>query len=317
MHAHVHNHGHANENCSPRNAHVLRISLFVTLAYIVVLVITGLKAHSLALISEAAHNVSDFLALLLSLFAVYMETRPPSATKTYGYSRAGVIAAFVNSAGLVLLAFYIFYEAFARLHKPVAIRPGLMIGVAAVGVAMNGIISLLLWTGSRDLNIRSSFLHMVGDTLSTAAVIVGGWTILVTGKYWIDSALSFGIGALILWSSFGIIRETLNILLEGLPRGMEYDKIATAIGAIPGVRHVHDLHVWSIGSQSHALSCHLAIADIPPSESEQILRNVQECVRVNFHIDHTTLQFEHEICDAANGCINTGPVPIHGDSPNQ
>ncbi len=183
-----------------------------------------------------------------------------------------------------------------------------MIAVAAVGVVMNGVISLLLWAGSHDLNIRSSFLHMLGDTLSTAVVIVGGWAIMVTGKVWIDSALSFGIGALILWSSFGIIRETLNILLEGLPHGMEYEKIANAIGAVPGVRHVHDLHVWSIGSQSHALSCHVTIADIPPSESERILRDVQDCLRTDFRIEHTTLQFEHEICEVAHGCV----VPVNG-----
>jgi cobalt-zinc-cadmium efflux system protein len=310
MHAHGHAHDHAQDySGGPNKARLLRVSLFLTLAYIVVLIVAGLRSHSLALISEAAHNVSDFLALLLSLFAVYMESRPPSATKTFGYSRAGVIAAFVNSAALVLLAFYIFYEAFARLHKPVVLHPGLMISVAAIGVAMNGIIALLLWAGSHDLNIRSAFLHMLGDTLSTAAVIVGGWAIMLTGKTWIDSALSIGIGALILWSSFGIIRETLNILLEGLPSGMEYERIAEAIGGVPGVRHVHDLHVWSIGSQMHALSCHVTIADIPPSESERILREVQACLRASFLINHTTVQFEHEVCEVANGCVMPGNAP--------
>lgn len=311
MHAHGHAHDHAHDHSGgPSKAGILRVSLLLTLAYIGVLVIAGLKSHSLALISEAAHNVSDFLALLLSLFAVYMESRPPNSTKTFGYSRAGVVAAFVNSAALVLLAFYIFYEAFERLHNPVALRPGLMIGVAAAGVAMNGVIALLLWAASHDLNIRSAFLHMLGDTLSTAAVIAGGWAIMVTGRTWIDSALSFGIGALILWSSFGIIRETLNILLEGLPSGMQYEKIADAIGAVPGVRHVHDLHVWSIGSQMHALSCHVTIDDIPPSESERILREVQTCLRATFSIHHTTVQFEHEICEVASGCVMPVNAPL-------
>jgi cobalt-zinc-cadmium efflux system protein len=305
-HAHAHNHepqySHAHDS-GPGKARVLQISLFLTLAYIAVLVVAGLKAHSLALMSEAAHNVSDFLALLLSLFAVYLESRPPSSTKTYGYSRAGVLAAFVNSAALVLLAFYILYEAFSRLQKPVSVHAGLMIGVAAAGVAMNGVIALLLWAGSRDLNIRSAFLHMLGDTLSTAAVIGGGWAIMLTGKTWIDSALSIGIAVLIFWSAIGIIRETINILLEGLPSGMEYKKIAEAIGEVQGVRAVHDLHVWSIGSQVHALSCHVIIPDIPPSESEKILHEVQELLKVSFCIEHTTLQFEHEVCDAANGCV--------------
>ncbi len=293
MHAHAH----------ARTSKVLRVSLALTMAYIVVLVISGLRAHSLALLSEAGHNVSDFLALLLSLAAVYLEQRPASATKTYGYSRAGVLAAFINAMTLVAIAFYIFYEAARRLINPVPVHAGLMIIVAAAGVLINGVISAMLWKSSKDLNIRSAFLHMIGDTLSTAAVIAGGWAIFATGQSWIDPALSFGIGAMILWSSFGIIRETLNILLEGTPRGMDLGQIEREIGAVAGVNDVHDLHVWSIGSASHALSCHISIADIPPSASEAILREVQERVRAKFQIHHTTIQFEHVVCDIAHGCV--------------
>ncbi|HET7186475.1 MAG TPA: cation diffusion facilitator family transporter [Terriglobales bacterium] len=282
---------------------VLKVSLVVTMAYIVLLVISGVRAHSLALLSEAGHNVSDFLALLLSLAAVYLEQRPPSATKTYGYSRAGVLAAFINAMTLVAIAFYIFYEAGRRLVTPVPVHPGLMIVVAAAGVLLNGVISILLWRSSKDLNIRGAFLHMLGDTLSTAAVIAGGWAILITGQSWIDPALSFGIGAMVLWSSFGIIRETLNILLEGAPRGMDLSHVGREIAAVAGVNDVHDLHVWSIGSESHALSCHISIADIPPSASEAILREVQERLRQKFRIHHTTIQFEHVVCDIAHGCV--------------
>jgi cobalt-zinc-cadmium efflux system protein len=153
------------------------------------------------------------------------------------------------------------------------------------------------------VNIRSALLHELGDTVSTAAVIVGGWAILLTGQYWIDSALSFGIGALILWSAFGIVRETLNILLEGTPRGMKVELIEAAMRSIDGVNDVHDLHVWSIGSETHALSCHIAIADIPPSASERILRDVKERLLHDFHIDHTTIQFEHVECETAHGCV--------------
>jgi cobalt-zinc-cadmium efflux system protein len=286
-----------------RTSKVLRVSLLATLIYIVLLVAAGLRAHSLALLSEAGHNLSDFLALLLSLFAVYMQTLPPSATKTYGYQRAGVLAAFVNALALVAIAFFIFWEAARRLYAPSQVAPRLMIVVAAAGVVMNGVIAALLWASSRDLNIRSAFLHMLGDTLSTAAVIVGGFGILLTGQSWIDPALSMAIGALILWSSWEIIRETLNILLEGTPRGIELERITAAIGSIPGVNHVHDLHVWSLGSESHALSCHISIQDIPPSESEHILRQVQERLRDGFKITHTTIQFEHVVCDVAHGCV--------------
>ena len=295
----MHAHGHGNSNPS----RVLSISALVTLAYILLLVIAGIRAHSLALLSEAGHNLSDFLALLLSLAAVYLQSRPPSSTKTYGYHRAGVLAALLNSGSLVIVSFLIFYEAFRRLQHPEEVHAGLMIFVAAAGVIMNGAIALMLYRTGRDVNIRSALLHELGDTLSTAAVIAGGWAIMLTGQYWIDSALSFGIGALILWSAFGILRETLNILLEGTPRGMSLSDVGDAIRSIEGVKDVHDLHVWSIGSETHALSCHIAIDDIPPSASERILRDVKDRLLAGFRIDHTTIQFEHVECEVAHGCI--------------
>src|SRR5262249_38779872 len=178
-----------------------------------------------------------------------------------------------------------------------------MMWVAGAGVIMNGAIAMLLYRSGGDVNIRSALLHEVGDTLSTAAVIAGGWAILITANYWIDSVLSVAIGVLILWSGFGIVRETLNILLEGTPRGMKLEKIELAIRSVAGVNDVHDLHVWSIGSETHALSCHISIADIPPSVSEGILRDVKACLSRDFHIDHTTIQFEHAVCEVAHGCV--------------
>jgi cobalt-zinc-cadmium efflux system protein len=296
MHMHSHSGGE-------RTSKVLRVSLVVTLAYIVLLAVAGVRAHSLALLSEAGHNLSDFVALLLSLVAVYLESRPPSATKTYGWHRAGVLAALVNAGSLVVVSFLIFYEAFRRLRSPEHVQAGLMIWVAAAGVVMNGVIALLLYRSSRDVNIRSALLHEIGDTVSTAAVIVGGWVILATGQYWIDSALSFGIGVLILWSGFGICRETLNILLEGTPRGIRLDRVEAAMRAVEGVNDVHDLHVWNIGSETRALSCHISIEDIPPSVSERILRDVKQRLHEEFRIDHTTIQFEHVICEVAHGCV--------------
>jgi cobalt-zinc-cadmium efflux system protein len=284
-------------------AGVLRFALLLTLGYIVLTVVAGIRAHSLALLSEAGHNVSDFLALALSLGAVYLQARPPNPHKTFGYQRAGVLAAFVNAAALVVIAGLIFYEAWQRLISPAPVHAPLMIAVAAVGVAMNGAIAFFLHRSGSDVNMRSALLHMVGDTFSTAAVIAGGWAILATGQSWIDPALSFGIGALILWSSFGIIRETLNILLEGTPRGMKVERVAEEVLKVEGVREVHDLHIWSLGSDSHALSCHIRIEDIPPSVSERILREVQQRLRQQFRIQHTTIQFEHVVCDVEHGCV--------------
>ena len=296
-------HLHAGDAGSENTSRVLRISLAVTLVYIVLLVIAGFRAHSLALLSEAGHNLTDFLALLMSWGAVYLQGRPPSAHKTYGYNRAGVLAAFVNGLTLVLISFYIWYEAFRRLQAPVKVDAHLMIWVAAAGVAMNGGITLLLMRGHRDINVRSALLHEIGDTLSTAAVIAGGVAIAYTGQHWIDPALSLGIGVMILWSSTGIIRESLNILLEGTPRGMDLARIETTICSVPGVCSVHDLHVWSIGSDTHSLSCHVGIEDMPASESAVILERIRAELYLRFHIQHTTIQFELNACDVTNGCV--------------
>ncbi len=308
-------HLHAGDARNATTSRVLRISLVVTLAYVVLLVVAGLRAHSLALLSEAGHNLSDFVALLMSWGAVYLQGRPPSARKTFGYRRAGVLVAFVNGLSLVLIAFYILYEAFRRLQTPVNVQAGIMIWVAAAGVVMNGAIAILLMRGHRDINLRSALLHEIGDTLSTAAVIIGGIMIALTGQRWIDPALSVGIGVMILWSSIGIIRESLNILLEGTPSGMELRRIEEIIRAIPGVNDVHDLHVWSIGSDTHSLSCHVAIADMPASESEGILRLIREQMGERFHIHHTTIQFELAVCEVADGCvIPISPGHQHGHS---
>lgn len=287
----------------PSTLRVLKLSIVATFIYIVVTVIAGIQARSLALLSEAGHNLSDLLALLLSWVAVYIQQRPPTSTKTYGYHRAGVLAAFVNAITLVGISFYLIYEAVHRVYEPVTVQPRVMMVVAGAGVVMNAVIAWALIRSGRDVNLRSAFLHEVGDTLSTAAVIVGGWVILRTGQEWIDPALTLGISALIIWSSFSIIRETLNILLEGTPRGLKLERIADAIAAVDGVEEVHDLHVWSLGSETHALSCHVSVADIRLSESERILRELNRDLARRFHIHHTTIQFEHAACE---GC----PIPV-------
>jgi cobalt-zinc-cadmium efflux system protein len=302
----MHVHAAPSSPGASRTKSVLRFSLVATLAYVVVTFVAGLRAHSLALLSEAGHNASDFLALLLSFAAVYFQTRPATHAKTFGYQRAGVLAAFINAASLIVISIWIGIEAVHRLSAPVAVQPRLMMIVAAAGVVMNGVIATLLWGVARDINMRSAFLHMAGDTLSTAAVIAGGAGILFTGQYWIDPVLSLLIAALILWSSIGIVRETLNILLEGTPRDCSLPEIRSGMEAVEGVINVHDLHVWSLGSQSRALACHVCIADIPPSESACILVNLNHVLKEHFQIAHTTIQFEHTVCGELEGCV----VPI-------
>jgi cobalt-zinc-cadmium efflux system protein len=295
----MHVHGAASQNMQ----RVLRLSLVATLVYVALTFVAGIRAHSLALISEAGHNASDAAALLLSFIAVYFQTRPPNDEKTFGYHRAGVLAAFLNAITLFVIAAWIGVEALHRLSQPVTVQPRLMMIVAAAGVVMNGVIAALLWRVNHDVNIRSVFVHMLGDTLSTAAVIVGGFAILVTGHDWIDPALSLVISALILWSSWSIVRETLNILLEGTPRGLALASIRSSLEKIEGVEDVHDLHVWSLGSNSRALASHVTIADIPPSESGRILEEINSTLKAQFHIHHTTIQFEHVECEVAHGCV--------------
>ncbi len=238
---------------------ILKISLSATFLYVCATFFFGLRAHSLALISEAGHNVSDMLAIVLSFVAVYFQSRPANDRKTFGYQRAGVLAAFVNALTLIVLALWIAVSAIHRLAAPVVVQPKLMMYVAVAGVLMNGGIAALLWKFSKDVNIRSVFIHMLGDTLSTAAVIAGGGAILVTHMQWIDPVLSLIIAGMILWSSSGIVRETLNILLEGTPRNLALEDIRSVMQAVPGIANVHDLHVWNLGSSSVALASHVTV----------------------------------------------------------
>jgi cobalt-zinc-cadmium efflux system protein len=302
----MHVHAAPSSPGASRTQSVLRISLGATLVYVIVTFVAGLRAHSLALLSESGHNVSDFLALLLSFVAVYFQTRPADNSKTFGYQRAGVLAAFVNALTLIVISVWIGIESIHRLSAPVTVHPKTMMWVAAAGVLMNGAIAALLWGVARDVNLRSAFLHMAGDTLSTAAVIAGGGAILLTGHNWIDPVLSLVIAALILWTSFDIVRETLNILLEGTPRGVSLGEVRTQMEAVDGVINVHDLHVWCLGSYSHALACHVTIADIAPSESACILVKLNHVLHDHFNIQHSTIQFEHRGCEELEGCV----VPI-------
>ncbi len=299
----MHLHGPATE----KTKRILRISLVLTFAYILLTFFVGLRAHSLALLSEAGHNTSDFLALLLSFVAVYFHSRPATDKKTFGYRRAGVLAAFVNGIALIGIAVWLAIESVGRLMHPLAVEPRLMMITAAVGVVMNGVLAWMLSRVSHDVNIRAAFIHMLGDTLSTAAVIIGGAAIALTGMEWIDPVLSMIIAALIFWSSLSIMRETLNILLEGTPDNLSLTDIRAAMQGVTGVCDVHDLHVWSLGSHLNALACHVTIPDIPPSESRRILAEINVKLREHFQIHHTTIQFEQRDeagCEVEDGCLS-------------
>ena len=287
MHSHAHTTGRK-----------LQLSLWATVVFIIIEFAAGIKAQSLALLSDAGHNFTDALALGLAWFAFYVQAKPPSETKTFGYHRAGVLSAFVNALALVVLALWIFYESYERFLNPRVVNEDIMLIVAAAGLVVNVAIMWALHAESRDdINIRGAFMHMLGDALGSVGIIAGSIVIALTGSLWIDPLLSVLIGVLILWSGWEIIRESIHILLEGLPRGMKFDEVCGGLRSIDGVIDVHDMHIWSLSSNSHALSCHAVIEDIPPSASDAILHRMNHLLADRFAIHHTTIQFEHVECE--------------------
>jgi cobalt-zinc-cadmium efflux system protein len=292
-----HHHHHA-----PGAGWTLRISLCATLAFTIIEAIAGFHAHSLALISDAGHNFTDALALLLAAIGLYLQGRPADRFKTYGYQRAGVLAAFVNALTLVGISVFIFWEAAQRIMKPQPVDENIMIWVAALALVLNGSIMMALHRGQKgDLNLRAAFVHMLGDALGAVAIIAGAITIRYTGWLYIDPLLSIALAGLICYTAWDIIRESLNILLEGLPQGIDLERVSGEMVRVQGVMDVHDLHIWSLGASAHALSCHVLIDDMPPSESNRILKRMNE-VLCGFGIHHTTIQFEHAPCVLTQGC---------------
>jgi len=284
----MHVHGHAGSI-----TWAIRLALLVTLGLVATEFITGALSHSLALVSDGWHNLSDVPTLALAWIALYFERKPPDSQKTYGYQRAGVLAAFVNSLILVAVALFLCYDGYRRLLHPEHVGARIMLVVGGVAFVINGAISASLHRGGRDLNLRAVFIHNLGDALSNLAIIGGAWIIRVTGQPLIDSVLAFLIAGMILWSAVGVTRESANILLESLPKGMDLEKVATAMLGVGGVREVHDMHIWCLGSESKALSCHVRILDVHTSESERIAHRLRDVLASSFGIHHTTIQFEH------------------------
>jgi cobalt-zinc-cadmium efflux system protein len=269
------------------------VALIGTLALVATEFVVGSLAHSLALVSDGWHNLTDVPSLALSWVALYFERRPPDDRKTYGYQRAGVLVAFVNALLLVAVSLYLCYEGYQRIVRPEPVASGPMLVVGAIALVVNGGISWGLVGQRSDLNLRAVFIHNLGDALSNVAIIAGAWLIRFTGRTILDPALGFLIAGSILWSAAGVISDSANILLESLPKGMSLEKVANAVLRVEGVRDVHDVHIWSLGSNSHALSCHVHILDMPTSESERIAHQVCEALAHEFGIYHTTIQFEH------------------------
>ena len=297
---------------------VLTWSLAATVAFIAVELYSGVQAHSLALISDAAHNFTDALALLLALLGLWLQGKPADEVKTYGYHRAGVLAAFVNALMLLGASLYLIWESVRRFRSPQPVREDTMLVVAGLGLLLNvAILFALRHAHHDDLNVRAASVHMLSDALGSVAIILGAVVLHFTGHAWIDPVLSIFISGLIIWSAVDITRDSLNILLEGLPKGLRLSEVVETMRSVPGVLDVHDLHIWSLGSTSHALSCHVLIDDVPPSESAAILERINRVLAERYHIHHTTVQFEHVSCElSARGCSIPAQRPGRCEQPS-
>ncbi|HET7434011.1 MAG TPA: cation diffusion facilitator family transporter [Thermoanaerobaculia bacterium] len=257
----------------------------------------GFYAASLSLLGDALHNLTDVVALIIALAAVRIARRAPTTEKSFGYQRAGILAAFINSGLLMAMTFFLFREAVERLQHPHAVAAEPMLATAIVALLVNSATALSLHHGSHgDVNIRAAVVHMIGDAISSAGIIVAAILMRVTGRAEWDAALSILIGVMILWSSWGVLREAVNLLLEGTPAGIDPDKVTRDLGTIEGIHGVHHLHIWALGPSSPALSCHLMVGDVPLRATSKVLDEVNALLAKNYGIAHTTVQFEFAEC---------------------
>jgi len=275
-------------------------SLWVNLAFVAVEFAGGYFANSLALITDAVHNLSDVPSMGLSLFALFAERRPADQRRTYGYQRSGVLAAFVNALILLGVAGYILYQSYQRLLRPVPVETGLIVWISLAGIAVNGGIAWAMWRGRRDLNLRTVLIHNAGDAASNLGILLGALLIARTGWMVIDPAISAAIGLAVLWTTWGVLKSSTNILLEGTPPEVKVEEVARAMLKVPGVVEVHDIHIWSLAANLNALSCHVRIGEMSTSASEKILDQLNSLLAREFNISHTTLQFEPESTSAAH-----------------
>jgi cobalt-zinc-cadmium efflux system protein len=295
---HSHTHSHLHEAARETTIR-LTWSLVITLAFVIFEAAAGYFANSLALLTDAAHNLTDVIALGLSWFAIRITAQPANPQKTYGYHRAGILVALLNSTTLILISLGIFYEAYKRFMSPPEVQSNILIVVGLIAVVINLVTALLVRHGSEsDLNLRSAFVHLMGDVLSTIGAVIAGVIIYFTGANWLDPFVSVLIGVLILYNAWGILRDAVDILLESTPRDVDMKKMVGDITQLEGVLGVHDLHVWSITQELRTMSAHILTEDISVSAGAEIQNRINELVYHQYNIAHATLQLE---------CVDCGP----------
>lgn len=295
---HTHSHSHFGE-IATHTAKRLALSLTLTAIFVVIEVIAGFLGNSLALLTDAAHNFTDVIALGLSWYALRLAAKPANAGKTFGYHRVGILVALINSTTLILIAVGIFYEAWQRLLTPPEVDSGILIGVGAVAFLINAATAWLIQKGSEhDLNIRSAFLHLMGDVFSTLGAVIAGVVIALTAWNWLDPLVSALIGVFILFNAWSVLKQTIHILLESTPENIDVAEMVTNLRGVDGVRDIHDLHVWSISENLRMLSAHVVIDNVSIGEGVSIQQNIHEMLAHGYNIQHATLQLECEGCQS-------------------
>jgi cobalt-zinc-cadmium efflux system protein len=288
----VHNHS---ENRSVQQTNLLKV-LLMTGTFMVIEVVGGLFTGSLALLADAGHMLTDMATLGLSAFAMWMSARPSTPEKSYGYHRAEILAAVINAVVLLLLAVWILYEAYQRVSEPPRVFGVPMLLIGLVGLAVNlASMKLLADESASSLNLRSAYVEVVSDAISSIGVIIGGVTIWLTGWFLIDPLLSAGISAFIIWRTWALLTQAVHVLMEGVPTHLDAKEVGQAMAGVPGVKGIHDLHIWTITSGLDALSSHVVV---PVGENrDEVLERLQSLLRDRFGIDHVTLQIVEERSD--------------------
>jgi len=298
-----HDHGHmdvpAAKTYDEKVSARFSFSVIITAIIFFAELIGGYLTNSLALLSDSAHVFMDVFALLLSWFAIYLAGKPSAKWNTYGFHRAEVFASVINGITLLLISIGIFSEAFERLQNPESVKSLEMLGVATIGLVVNVIVALRIKDFSKDdLNIRSAYLHVIGDAIASVGVIISGVVMHFTNLYILDPIMSFFIAIVIVTGSIRILKESGRILLEGVPRGVNVDEVASDMANVEGVESVHKLHIWSICSNISAISAHIDANSDESGERQRIMKELNTLLLEKYHISHTTLQFECVECDA-------------------
>ena len=270
----------------------LQLALALTCAVLVIELVGGVISHSLALLSDAGHVLTDVFALGLAWFAVAQSSRPADARRSYGYHRVSILAALVNSVTLIVIVLAIAYEAVRRLEHPEPVQGGIVIVAALVGIAINAFVAFGLRGHARSLNMRAASIHVLGDIGASVGVVVAGLVIVLTGWLYIDPLLSLGIAVLIAFGAWRIVRETVNLLMEGTPAEIDLAAVTREISGTELVTSMHDLHVWALSSDEVALSCHVVVGDCPLGDAEHVVRALEGRLCEKFDIGHTTIQVE-------------------------